>query len=161
MANLSFLNALIKCSIDCPSMCNWPINVQCPQCLPQCMLYEICFGLIKWGVVIKKHVFSLSNKCFESLNPLNPLKSKLFITYNNITQAWRNNPLGPIALGTKKLPEDNKICSCRMAKGQLENYPFSQYFGLLFEQGNFWSRKGNINHVIRLPIGQQGFSRCC
>ena len=64
MANLSFLNALIKCSIDCPSMCNWPVNVQCPQCLPHCMLYEIGFGLIKWGVVIKKHVFSLSNKCF-------------------------------------------------------------------------------------------------
>ena len=64
MANLSFLNALIKSSIDCPSMCNWPVNVQCPQCLPHCMLYEIGFGIIKWGVVIKKHVFSLSNKCF-------------------------------------------------------------------------------------------------
>ena len=72
MANLSFLNALIKCSIDCPSMCNLPVNVQCPQCLPHCMLYEIGFGLIKWGVVIKKHVFSLSNKCFWILNPLNP-----------------------------------------------------------------------------------------
>ena len=30
------LNALIECSIDCPSMCNWPIDVQCPRCLPQC-----------------------------------------------------------------------------------------------------------------------------
>ena len=45
-----FLNALIKFSMDCPSMCYWPINVQCPQCLPQCMLYEIGFDLIKWKI---------------------------------------------------------------------------------------------------------------
>ena len=50
MANLSSLNALIKCIIDCPSMCNWPINVPCPQCLPQCMLFEIAFDLIKWKI---------------------------------------------------------------------------------------------------------------
>ena len=49
-ANMSILNALIKCSIDCPSMCNWSINVQCPQCLPQCMLYEIGFDLMKWNI---------------------------------------------------------------------------------------------------------------
>ena len=55
--------------INCPSMCNWPINVQCPQCLPQCMLCEISFWF--WshknknrGVIIKEHVFSLTNKCF-------------------------------------------------------------------------------------------------
>ena len=43
VAALSIPNALIECSIDCPFMCDWPINVQCPQCLPQCMLYEIGF----------------------------------------------------------------------------------------------------------------------
>ena len=69
---LSSLNALIKCNIDCPSMCNWPINVQCPQCLPQRMLYEIGFDLIKWkieGLLSRSMYFLCQINVFESLNP--------------------------------------------------------------------------------------------
>ena len=69
MANLSFLNALIKCSIDCPSMCIRPINVQCPQCLPQCMLYEIGFDEKSRGYYQECMYFLCQINVFESLNP--------------------------------------------------------------------------------------------
>ena len=79
---MSTLNALIKCSIDCPSMCNWPINVQCPQCLPQCMLYEIGFDLIKWkieGLLSRSMDFLCQINVFESF--LNPFVNILFPTF--------------------------------------------------------------------------------
>ena len=68
---MSILNALIECSIDCLSLCNWPINVQCPQCLPQCMLYEIGFDLTKWtieGLLSRNMYFLCQINVFEFLN---------------------------------------------------------------------------------------------
>ena len=82
VANMTILNALIECSIDCPSLYNWPINIQSPQCLSQCMLYEIGFGLIKMkyrGRIIKKHISSLSNKCFWILWSLDSLCFEIII----------------------------------------------------------------------------------
>ena len=64
---MSILNALIECSIDCHSLRNWPVNVQCPQCLPQCMLYEIGFDLMKWnieGLLSRSMYFLCQIKCF-------------------------------------------------------------------------------------------------
>ena len=63
------LNVLIECIIDCPSLYNWPINIQCPPCLSQCMLYEIGFGLIRMkygGCIIKNHYFICQIDVFES-----------------------------------------------------------------------------------------------
>ena len=68
---MSILNALIECSIDCPSLCNWPINVHCPQYLPQCMLYEIGFDLTKWhieGLLLRRMYFLRQIYVLESLN---------------------------------------------------------------------------------------------
>ena len=69
---MSILNAVMECSIDCPSLCNWPINVQCAQCLPQCMLHEIGFDLTKWnieGLSSRSMCFLCQINVFKSLNP--------------------------------------------------------------------------------------------
>ena len=69
MANMSILNALIECSIDCPSLCNWPISFQCPQCLPQYMLYGIGFDITKWNI---EGLLSRSMYFLCQINALNP-----------------------------------------------------------------------------------------
>ena len=64
MANSKCINR-----IDFPSLCNWPINVQCPQCLPQCMFNEIGFDLIKWnieGLLSRSMYFLCQINVFES-----------------------------------------------------------------------------------------------
>ena len=77
------LNALLECNIDCHSMCNWPINVQCPQCLPQCILYEIGFDRIKWnidGLSSRTMYFLCQINVFESFESLNQMNTS-FSTY--------------------------------------------------------------------------------
>ena len=61
-------------------VCNWPINVHCPQSLPQCMLYEIGFDLTKWnieGLLSRSMHFLCQINVFESLYPSNTTRMLL------------------------------------------------------------------------------------
>ena len=107
---MTFLNALIECSICCPFLYNWPINMQCPKCLSRCMLYDVGFGLIKMKYLYicilprTMHFFLLSNKCFWI--PLNPQQG--FVSH------WSNQQLRmPLWIVMGELKQ-KKIYVCKL-----------------------------------------------
>ena len=68
--------------------------------------------------------------------------------------------IGLIAMGNQKLAGGNMISRAKLPKGQLENeqisWFFSDFFAFIFAWlGQLPYRQGNMNAVIKLPIGQQ------